>query len=206
MNLGKNEKIFILLKRRYPNLDTNSIRYLMKVILQKNIRIDNILHSLTLKELINPNNGKLEKIVKDLDIKENIPVFKKEVLNNLKYFEKPIAVGKVGKSIMYLLYKTKKSSLKFIVSFFKMPSANIYAILKRLEEKNLVLSYHSRIKHKNSSGKRFSPKYYSLTSLGNVWLEINGSDITTKDKINEFLKKPQDEIMDLITKFENNKT
>ncbi|MDO8509826.1 MAG: hypothetical protein Q7S24_01655, partial [bacterium] len=73
--------------------------------------------------------------------------------------------------------------------FFKESVKNIYAILQRLEEKNFVTSYHSRIRHVDVNGRKYNPKYYLLADLGKTWMLVYGSEKLDVNNINKALEK-----------------
>ena len=139
MKLGNNEAIVLSLMKNYPNLDENGLELAFRSLTNKKVRIDSILQSFKIKGIINEKTKKL--VLDHYDV--NIPNVKldERIVKNLPLFDDVIKIGKLGKSIMYLLNKTRKASLQFISTFFEKPPRNIYAILQRLEEKNFVLSY-----------------------------------------------------------------
>jgi len=195
MKLGINERIVLAILKKYTKINEKQLGWLFSIICKKKGRIDHIIHSLKIKGLIvNEKNFSLDKqTIKNIDLPEiNI---NKELVNNLKHID-DIKLGKLGKSIIYVLEKTEKSSLQFLSVFFQKPTKNIYAILQRLEEKNIVISYNSRIKRLNSTGKKYHPKYYILTDHGKLWLEINENIIENKDQIDTLLKEPEEKIQE----------
>jgi DNA-binding PadR family transcriptional regulator len=195
MKIGNNEKIVLGILKKFPKIDEKQLGVLFTIISKKKGRIDTITHSLKIKGLMtNTRDFSIDKqAIKGLDLPE-ISISKEQV-RELKRFD-GIKLGKLGKSIIYLLEKTEKSSLQFLSTFFQKPTKNIYAIMQRLEEKNIVISYNSRIRRLNSAGRRYYPKYYTLTDNGKLWLEINENKITNKDEINLLLKEPEEKIQE----------
>ncbi len=119
----------------------------------------------------------------------------KDIIQDLESLE-DVKIGQIGKSIIYTLEKTDKASLQFLSSFFKKPTRNIYAILQRLEEKDMVTSYNATIRRINSAGRRYHPKYYVLTKHGKAWLESNIDSIKNKKQIDYSLKKTEEQIQE----------
>lgn len=195
MKLGDSEKIVLAILKKYPKINEKQLNDIFTIITKKKGRIDTIIHSLKIKGLM--SNGKNFSV--DKHAIENIGLpeisISKEHVKILKEMDE-IKLGNIGKSIIYVLEKTEKSSLQFLSAFFQKPPKNIYAILQRLEEKNILISYHSRIKRVNSSGRKYHPKYYVLTDHGKLWLEINENRIKNNDQIDMLLKEPEEKIQE----------
>ncbi|AFS82985.1 hypothetical protein [Candidatus Nitrosopumilus sediminis] len=195
MKLGDSEKTVLAILKKYPKINDKQLNDIFTIITKKKGRIDTITHSLKIKGLMsNSKDFSVEKhAIKNIDLpKINIS---KEYVKILKEMDE-IKLGKLGKSIIYVLGKTEKSSLQFLSTFFQKPPKNIYAILQRLEEKNMLISYHSRIKRVNSSGRKYHPKYCVLTDHGKLWLEINENRIENRDQIDLLLKEPEEKIQE----------
>lgn len=195
MKLGDSEKIVLAILKKYPKINEKQLNDIFIIITKKKGRIDTITHSLKIKGLMsNGKNFLVDKhAIKNIDLpKINIS---NEYVKILKEMDE-IKLGKLGKSIIYILEKTEKSSLQFLSAFFQKPPKNIYAILQRLEEKNMLISYNSRIRRVNSAGRKYHPKYYVLTEHGKLWLEINENRIENKEQIDLLLKEPEEKIQE----------
>ncbi len=195
MKLGNNERIVLAILKKYPNINEKQLGGVFSIISKKSGRIDTITHSLKIKGFMKDGErlSLHKQSLKDMDLPE-IPINKEQV-RNLKHMDE-VKLGKIGKSIIYILKKTEKSSLQFLSAFFQKPTKNIYAIVQRLEEKNIVLSYNSRIRRLNSAGRKYHPKYYVLTDIGKLWLEINENRIENKNQLDTLLRKPEEEIQE----------
>lgn len=193
MRLGNNEKIVIAIIRQYPKINKKQLDVLFHATTKKKGRIDMIIHSLKIKGVIlNANNYSVDLEAIEEIILPEIDIGKKTV-QDIKHLD-TIKIGHLGKSLLYTIGRTEKSSLQFLSVFFQKPSKNIYAILQRLEEREMVFSFNSRIRRTNSVGRRYHPKYYTLTEQGKLWLSINDNWIQNKERIDELLKKPEDKI------------
>mgnify|MGYP002632101348 CR=1 FL=1 len=195
MKLGNNEKIVLSILKKYSDINEKQLDGLFSIVSKKKGRMDTIIHSLKIKGLMRDvKDFSIDKqATKNIDLLEiNI---RKEQIRDLKHIE-DVKLGNLGKSIIYVLEKTEKSSLQFLSMFFQKPTKNIYAILQRLEKKNMLISYNSRIRRLNSAGKKYHPKYYILTDQGKLWLEINENRIKNKDQIDMLLKKPEEKIQE----------
>ncbi|QLH07295.1 hypothetical protein [Nitrosopumilus ureiphilus] len=195
MKLGNNEKIVLAILKKYPNIDEKQLGGLFSIVSKKSGRIDTITHSLKIKGFMTDSDyfSVNKQVIKNIDLPEII--INKEQVRDLKHIDE-IKLGKLGKSIIYILERTEKSSLQFLSTFFQKPTKNIYAIMQRLDEKNIVISYNSRIRRFNSAGRKYHPKYYILTDIGKLWLEINENRIENKDQIDTLLRKPEEEIQE----------
>lgn len=203
MRIGNNEKIIFSLLKNYPDLSRNDLQVLFTLITHKQARVDLIINSLKRKELIDEQTCAVDYSEIDEELFPNVQIPKK-ILDNVRHLDEPVKLGKTAKSILYVLYQTKKSSLQFLAKFFKIPIRNTYAILKRLEEKNLVISYNSRIRHVNTLGRHYNPKYYVLTDLGQLWLQIKLDGTINTKHIDKLLEKPQNEIKIMVSNFQYN--
>ena len=195
MKLGNSERLVLAILKKYPKINKKQLDSIFTIISNKKGRLDTILHSLEIKGFITDTaNFSINKqVIKNIDLPE-IDI-NKEYVKDLNHIEE-IKLGKLGKSIIYVLKKTEKSSLQFLSTFFQKPTKNIYAIMQRLEEKNMILSYNSRIRRLNSAGRRYYPKYYILTDNGKLWLDINENRIQNKEKIDMLLKEPEEKIQE----------
>lgn len=198
MKLGNNEKTVLAILNNHRNLTERQLHTIFRSVTKKEGRIDTITHSLRLKGFITNDYSIDKSMIKNIDLPkislESEFIKELEVLDDVK-------LGSLGKSIIYVLHKTEKSSLQFLSTFFAKPSKNIYAILQRLEERGMVNSYNSRLRRVNSAGRRYHPKYYVLTDHGNVWMEINIDKIKDKDKIDRLLEEPEKQIQNFNLKF-----
>jgi DNA-binding PadR family transcriptional regulator len=191
MMLGNNETIVLSLINDYNIVAEKSLQILFLYLTGKKGRIDVILHSLQIKGLIDKKNTTNKEMLKNL----NLPKIKidSEILKNLKNIQ-VVRLGSPAGEILFLLSITGKASLQFLSFFFKKPSQNIGAILQRLEEKGCTISYNSRIMRYNTDGKKYYPKYHTITNLGKVWVKTNKNSIKNSKKIKEMLEKPEEEI------------
>ncbi|MBS3923166.1 MAG: hypothetical protein KGZ37_08490 [Nitrosarchaeum sp.] len=199
MRIGNNEKIVLSLMKKYKKYDEKELHILFLYATQKKARVDIILHSLRIKGILNKKNKPDFFLIEDIELPStSIP---KEVLDNLGRLTHTIKIGSLAKSVLYVLLKTEKCSLQLISMLFKEPVKNIYSILQRLEEKNFVISYHSRIKHVDGNGRKYNPKYYLLTDLGKTWLLVYGNEDLDINNINKTLEKLDNERKQLVSKF-----
>lgn len=192
MRIGNDEKIVFSLLKKYPTLTENNLQLLFVYLTNKKRDTSKILQSIKNKELIDKKNQVIRNHVLGQDIFIDIKI-EKGVLDNLQNLEF-IKLGKTAKSILFILSKIKKSSLQFLAHSLNESTRNVYAVLQRLEEKNLVYSYSSKIYHLNSQRRRFSPKYYIITDLGNVVARIKTDDKVDQQQIGKILEKTQSEI------------
>ncbi len=199
MRIGNNEKIILSLMKKYKKYDEKELHILFMCATHKKARVDVILHSLRVKGILNKKNKPDFSFI-DKDAIMPSMMIPKEILENLEHLT-PIKIGTLAKSILYVLLKTEKCSLQFISILFKEPIKNIYAILQRLEEKNFVTSYHSRIKHADVNGRKYNPKYYLLTDLGKTWMLVYGNEELDVNNINKALEKIDGERKRLVSKF-----
>lgn len=195
MRLGNNEKTILAILKNHNDLTEKQLNIAFKIITKKNGRIDTILHSLRVKGFISDS----EDYSVDLNILQDITLpeisLDRKLIQELESLD-DVKIGRLGKSIIYTLEKTDKASLQFLSTFFKKPTRNIYAILQRLEEKGMLVSYNATIRRVNSAGRRYHPKYYVLTKQGKGWLESNIEDIKDKKQIDTALKKTEEQIQE----------
>lgn len=199
MRIGNNEKTIISLMKKYKKYDEKELYILFLYATQKKARVDVILHSLRIKGILNKKNKPDFSFIDNIGLQHI--VIPKEILEHLEYLTHTIKIGKLAKSILYVLLKTEKCSLQFISLLFKESTKNTYAILQRLEEKNFVTSYHSRIRHVDTNGRKYNPKYYLLTDLGKTWLLVYGNEKTDVNNINSVLDKLDSARKQLVSKF-----
>ncbi|MGQ0772005.1 MAG: hypothetical protein ACT4NT_04460 [Nitrososphaerota archaeon] len=150
-----------------------------------------IIQSLKIKGILDEMNLPNKNMLKEnmMDIKVD-----KEILDNINSLEEFAKLGKPAKSILYVLAQIKKSSLRFLADLMDESARNTYAVLQRLEEKNLVYSYNSKIYHLNVRGRRFSPRYYVITDLGKIVAKIKADVTIDQKKIDALLQKTNGEI------------
>ncbi|CDI05659.1 hypothetical protein [Candidatus Nitrosotenuis uzonensis] len=192
MRIGNNELVIIALLQKYPRLNESEIQYLFTSVTGKKIRVKKILQSLRIKDVVDKNFNLDLAAVEKYSLPEiNI---ESETLLNLQQIDENFKMGSDAKATLYILSKINKASLQFLANFFHKPIPNTYAILERLEEKNLVYGYHSRIKHVNSMGKGFRPKYYTITDLGRTICKIKADDSINKSEIDQMLNVTHTEI------------
>lgn len=198
MRIGNNEKIVLSLMKKYKKYGEKELHILFLYATQKKARVDVILHSLRIKGILNKKNKLDFSSIDNIELPHiMIP---KEILEHLEYLTHTIKIGKLAKSILYVLLKTEKCSLQFISLLFKESTKNTYAILQRLEEKNFVTSYHSRIRHVDVNGRKYNPKYYLLTDLGKTWLLVYGNEKLDINNINKALEKLDSARKQLVSK------
>lgn len=191
MRIGNDEKIIFSLLKKYPQLSDTNLQVLFTILTNKKRDTSKITQSLRIKNLIDDkripiNNSATDVLVLEVKID-------KEIIDNLQNLDEFIKLGKTAKSILYILSKIKKSSLQFLSEFLGKSARNTYAIMKRLEEKNLVYSYNSKIYHLNTRGRRFSPKYYVITDLGKIIARIK-TDTESHANLDKLLQSTQGEI------------
>ena len=52
-----------------------------------------------------------------------------------------------------------------------------------------MVSYHSGTKHVSANGRRHHPKYYLLSDLGKVWLQVYNNNKLDTENIDKVLEK-----------------
>lgn len=191
MRIGNDEKIVFSLLKKYPTLTEKNLQLLFLFLTNKKRDTSKILQSIRLKGMIDNKNQVITESAQDIFVDIRI---ENEILDNLQNLEEFIKLGKTAKSILFILSKIKKSSLQFLANSLNESTRNIYAVLKRLEEKNLVYSYNSKIYHLNSRGRRFNPRYYVITDLGKIIARIKTDNKVDKQQIEKLLEKTQSEI------------
>lgn len=205
MKIGNDEKLVFSLLKKYPQLTPVQLHVIFTMIANKKRDMNRLLLSLRIKGLLdsknkpakNPTIGERDLMVEiDLD---------RETLEGLQNLDDLIKIGNTAKSILYILSKIKKSSLQFLSEFFDESTRSIYAVLQRLEQKNLVYSYNSKIHHLNTRGRRFSPKYYVITDLGKIIAKTKTTTIN-HDHLDKLLEKTQGEIDSMHQLFHTTKT
>ncbi|MEM3064553.1 MAG: hypothetical protein QW177_04185 [Candidatus Nitrosotenuis sp.] len=192
MRFGNNELIVMAILKEHPNLNETNLQYLFTSVTGKKIRVKKILQSLRIKDAID-KKLKIDTKVLQTQAIPDIQI-EQEMLVNLEQIDEQFKMGSDAKAALYILSKTNKASLQFLANFFHKPIRNMYAILERLEEKNLVYGYHSRIKHVNSGGKGFRPKYYTITDLGKTMCRIKADSSINKEEIDRMLDVTHKEI------------
>lgn len=192
MRLGENERIILSLQKKYPELTNKESQFLFTFLTHKKTRIDLIIHSLKIKGFLKKDGSLIKSSVNNLDLPDvNI---QRNILENIRHLDDSIKLGNLAKSILYVISKTEKCSLQFLNAFFNKPVKNVYAILQRLEQKRMVFSFNSRIKHVDAKGRRYNPKYYVITDLGRTWLEIFIVHVMDVKKIDDSLSRFESEI------------
>jgi DNA-binding MarR family transcriptional regulator len=193
MRIGNDEKLVYSLLTKYPGLSRNNLQVLFTFVSNKKRDTGKIIQSLQLKRLVDKSNHTL----KSTSIKtENLLVdiiIDDEILRNIDNLSEFAKLGKPAKMILYILAQIKKSSLQFLADTLGQSTHNTYAVLKRLEEKNLVYSYNSKIYHLNTRGRRFNPKYYVATDLGKIVAKIKANSMDLK-QIDTMLESTKAEI------------
>ncbi|MEO9309927.1 MAG: hypothetical protein ABI337_06490 [Nitrososphaera sp.] len=193
MRIGNDEKLVYSLLTKYPGLSRNNLQVLFTFVSNKKRDTGKIIQSLQLKGLVDKSNHTL----KSTSIKtENLLVdiiIDDEILRNIDNLSEFAKLGKPAKMILYILAQIKKSSLQFLADTLGQSTHNTYAVLKRLEEKNLVYSYNSKIYHLNTRGRRFNPKYYVATDLGKIVAKIKANSMDLK-QIDTMLESTKAEI------------
>ncbi len=200
MRIGNDERIVLSLLKKYPTLTEKNLQLLFLFLVNKKRDTSKILQSVRIKGLIDEENQvdeSIQDILVDIQIEE-------EILGNLQNLEEFIKLGKTAKSILFILSKIKKSSLQFLANSLNESPRNIYAVMQRLEEKNLIYSYNSKIYHLNSRGRRFNPRYYVITDLGKITARIKTDDRVDQQQIKKILEKTQNEIETMHKAFSTN--
>jgi predicted transcriptional regulator len=203
MRIGNDEKIVFSLLKKYPTLTEKNLQLIFLFLTNKKRNTSKILQSLRIKGLIDKENQVITANNQDIFVDIRI---EREILDNLQNLEEFIKLGKTAKSILFILSKIKKSSLQFLANSLNESTRNIYAVLQRLEEKNLIYSYNSKIYHLNSRGRRFNPRYYVITDLGKIIARIKTDDKVDQQQIEKLLEKTQREIESMHKTFNTTNT
>ncbi len=190
MRIGNDERIVLSLLKKYPMLTEKNIQLLFLFITNKKRDTSKILQAVRIKGLVDEEN-KIDESAQGITVDIQI---EPEILNSLHDLEEFVKLGKNAKSILFILSKIKKSSLQFLVDTLNESPRNIYAVMQRLEEKNLVYSYNSKIYHLNSRGRRFNPRYYVITDLGKIIARIKTDGKVDQQQLKKILEKTQSEI------------
>ncbi|MBI5378288.1 MAG: hypothetical protein HZA82_06660 [Thaumarchaeota archaeon] len=201
MRIGNDERIILSLLKKYPTLTEKNIQLLFLFMTNKKRDTSKILQSVRIKGLIDEENQVIDESIQDILVDIQIEV---EILDNLQNLEEFVKLGKTAKSILFILTKIKKSSLQFLANSLNESPRNIYAVMQRLEEKNLIYSYNSKIYHLNSRGRRFNPRYYVITDLGKITARIKTDDRVDQQQIKRILEKTQNEIETMHKAFSTN--
>lgn len=205
MRIGNDEKTVYTLLTSYPGMSRNNLQVLFTFVSNKKRDTSKIIHSLQLKGLVDKSNHTLKsKQIKDKDLLIDIKI-DDEILINIDSLAEFTKFGKQAKMLLYILSQIKKSSLQFLADTLGQSTHNTYAVLQRLEEKNLVYSYNSKIYHLNTRGRRFNPKYYVITDLGKIVAKIKVRNIDVK-QIDTLLEKTKTEIESMHRIFNTTKT
>jgi DNA-binding PadR family transcriptional regulator len=205
MKIGNNEKIIFSLIKKYPHLTTVNLHVLFTMLTHRKININRMFLSLRIKGLLDEKN----RLTKNSSIDEHDVLVEididKDILDNLQALDEFIKLGNTAKSLLYVISKVKKASLQFLVDLFDKSERSTYAVLQRLEQKNLVYSYNSKIYHLNTLGRRYSPKYYVITDVGRIMAKIK-SDKIDHERLDRLLEKTQNEIESMHKIFHSPKT
>jgi DNA-binding PadR family transcriptional regulator len=201
MRIGSDEITVFSLLSKYPHLTKANLQILFVLVTNKKRDIGKIIQSLRNKGFVdeenNPIPGRMTgKISKEIPVDD-------AVLENIKNLDEFVKLGKNAKMILYVLSQIKKSSLQFLADLLDDTPRNIYAILQRLEEKNMVYSFNSKIYHLNARGRRFSPKYYVITDMGRIVAKMKIDDSLDHRKIDELLEKTKNEVASMHTIFDD---
>jgi DNA-binding MarR family transcriptional regulator len=194
MRIGNDERIVFTLLENYPFLTKTNLQILFTLMTNKKRDTGKILQSLTIKGFLDENSHPIKNDSIKNDYMSSKIQIDETTLANIKNIDEFIKLGKNAKSILYILFQIKKSSLQFLADLLGESVRNIYAILQRLEEKNLVYSYNSKIYHLNTRGRRFNPKYYVITDIGKLVAKIKMDNKIDYDKIDVLLEKTKAEI------------
>lgn len=193
MRIGNDEKTVYSLLTSYPGLSRDNLQVLFTFVSNKKRDTGKIIQSLQLKGLVDKSNHTLKsKPIEDEDLLVDVKI-DHEILDNIDNLSEFAKLGKPAKMILYILAQIKKSSLQFLADTLGQSTHNTYAVLQRLEEKNLVYSYNSKIYHLNTRGRRFNPKYYVITDLGKIAAKIKANNIDLR-QIDALLEKTKAEI------------
>lgn len=201
MRIGNDERIVLSLLKKHPTLTEKNLQLLFLFLTDKKRDTSKILQSVRIKGLIDEENRVVDESIQDVLVDIQI---EEEILENLQNLEEFIKLGKTAKSILFILSKIKKSSLQFLANALNESPRNIYAVMQRLEEKNLIYSYNSKIYHLNSRGRRFNPRYYVITDLGKITARIKTNDRVDQQQIKKMLEKTQNEIETMHKVFSTN--
>ncbi|NIP62689.1 MAG: hypothetical protein GWN01_03605 [Nitrosopumilaceae archaeon] len=199
MKIGNNEKILAILIRTYPNISDNKLRLLFQYVTGKNIKLKRTLVSLRNKRLVYKNSNRLYPDVSDklkLGNAKTLVSLAKELGNSNQVLEKNLRLGKKEKAVLYILSKINQSSLQFLATCTVQKTENIFPVLKRLEENELIHSYTSPIRHRNANGRWYRPKHYKITEMGKIISKkIDRYDLD--QKIDDILTKATTEAQEL---------
>lgn len=203
MRIGNDEKLVLSLLKKYHKLTDTNLQLLFAITSNKKRNTNKIIRSLKIKRLIDEKNCIMESLQQETLYEIEID---KEILDNITHLDEFVKLGKTAKSIIYVLSQIKKSSIQFLVELLDESTRNVYAVLQRLEEKNLVYSYNSKIYHLNTRGRRFSPKYYVITDLGKIMAKLKTDNKVDVKRLDKLLNKTRSEIESMHKTFDTAKT
>lgn len=193
MRIGSDEITVFSLLSKYPFLTQRNLQLLFVIVTNKKRDTCKIVASLKNKGLLDAKNAPIHNQATDM-IKKSDIIVDDAIIENLSNIDDLIKLGKNAKYILYVLSQVKKTSLQFLADILGDSPRNIYAILQRLEEKNMVYSFNSKIYHLNSRGRRFNPKYYVITDLGKILAKIKVDDTVDHGKIDALLERANGEM------------
>ncbi|WP_299290113.1 hypothetical protein [Nitrosopumilus sp.] len=199
MRIGNNEKTVLSIIKKHPDISENSLHILFLLVTGKKLRLWRTIESLREKQLI--EEGKF--ILKNFEIKIPNLELKEDFLNKYSNIDENLRLGKKEKLILFILSKIKSASFQFLIKCTEESKENLFPVVQRLEEQELIQGYHSPIRHVNSNGKRYRPKHYQITKLGFLVKDIKLTDFQCDNKILKTISKTEKQIKQMEYDFQD---
>ena len=197
MIIGNNEKIILAIIKKYPNITEYSLHILFLQITGKKLRLWRTINSLRNKKLLKSKKFMLQN--KSIDL-PNLEI-DNNFLNEHLIIDKNLRLGKKEKLILYILSKIKRASFQFLIVCCNESKENLFPVLQRLYERKLIHGYNSPIKHLDAKGRKYNPKYYSITELGILVSNIKLTNFECNKKIQNMLKKTENHVAEIESAF-----
>lgn len=205
MRIGKSEKILLSLMFNHPNLEESALQILLQLATGKKQRLSRLLSTLREKNLIEKN--RLVTTSKDNAVITLSEVqMDKEITDEIELVHHSFKLGKRARVILYILVKIDRASLQFLATCSEETIKNTFAVLKRLEESHLVYGYASKIPYRNVRGRRYRPKYYGITKLGRLLVQVKFNKPSDFGKIDELLENTENTLVGMKESFRSTKT
>lgn len=202
MKVGSNERIILSILKQYPSISDSQLKFVFQHVSHKRIKFHQTMRRLRGKKLVDRKRNKIiasnfslpqsvtddyvARLLSDVTIESSVP---------------HLRLGGKEKKILVILSKVEKMSFQFLSSILDEKPENIFPVIKRLEEKGLVVGYESPIRHKNARGRWFRPKNYGLTDSGKYASATKLGGFNLDPKLNKVLSHTSNDLEQLKTAF-----
>lgn len=205
MRIGKSEKTLLSLMLNHPNLEESALQILLQLSTGKKQRLPRLLSTLREKNLVEKNRlATTSKGNAVIALPEDH--IDKEITGEIELVNRSFKLGKGAKVFLYILAKIDRASLQFLATGSKETIKNTFAVLKRLEESHLVYGYASKIPYRNARGRRYRPKYYGITKLGRLLVQVKFDKLSEFGKIDKLLENTENALVGMKESFRSTKT